>query len=117
MKKIFNSKKLKIIRQTLRNSATPQEIILWSKVRKSQLGYKFRRQHSIGSYIVDFYCPTKKLAIELDGSQHKQEKNKEYDADRSKNIESLGITILRFWNNDINKNIEGVIIKIKKYLN
>jgi len=95
---------------------TPQEIILWSRLRQSQLGCKFRRQHSIENYIVDFYCPTKKIVIEIDGLQHKREKDTKYDARRTKDLESLGITVLRFWNNEINENLEGVILKIEEYL-
>lgn len=104
-------------RKLLRNSATPQEIILWSRLKNSQIGYKFRRQHSVGKYIVDFYCPEKKLIIELDGWQHKEEDQERYDKERSKFLESLGFKILRFWNNDINDNLNGVILKIEKFLN
>jgi len=67
MNTIHNIKSKEHARKQLRKSATPQEIILWSKIRRKQLNYKFRRQHSIGKYIVDFYCPKKKLIIELDG--------------------------------------------------
>jgi very-short-patch-repair endonuclease len=73
MRKINNLKPQKEIRKKLRNSATPQEIILWSRLKRKQLGYKFRRQQSFGKYIVDFYCPLKNLVIELDGWQHKEQ--------------------------------------------
>lgn len=66
-KYIFNVPNLKPKRQALRNNPTPTEKLLWSKLKNSQLGFKFRRQYSVGGYILDFYCPTKKLAIELDG--------------------------------------------------
>lgn len=114
MQKIFNSRKIKKARQTLRNAATPQEIILWSRIRRKQLGYKFRRQYSIGKYIVDFYCPEKKLVIELDGWQHKE--NKQYDFVRTKYFRDLGLAVLRFWNNEINDNLEGIILKIEECL-
>ena len=67
---IHNNKTLADRRKELRNNATPQEAILWQHLKDSNFGCKFRRQHSIGPYIVDFYCPSKKLIIELDGSQH-----------------------------------------------
>ena len=115
MRTIHNLENRKIIRRKLRKSSTPHEVILWSRIRKSQLGYKFRRQHSIGKYIVDFYCPERKLIIELDGSQH-IEKQKDYDKQRDEYLKSLGFEILRFWDNDINNNLDGVLLKILKYL-
>lgn len=116
MKKIFNSKVIKEKRKTLRNYSTPQEIILWSRLRRSQLKYKFRRQHSIGKYIVDFYCPEKKIIIEIDGSQHKENNQRVYDAQRTKYFENLGIKIIRFWDNEVDNNLEGVVLKIEEYL-
>ena len=90
--------------------ATPQEIILWSKIRQQQLGVKFRRQQSIGPFIADFYCAEKKLIIEIDGYQH--EDNVKHDNKRTEFFNSLGLKVLRFWNSDINTNINGVIMKI-----
>jgi len=98
----------------LRNNATPQEVILWSRLRRNGLGYKFRRQESIGKYIVDFYCPEKKLIVEIDGWRHKE--NETYDNDRTTYLESLGLKILRFWNNEVNDNLEGVILRIEEHL-
>jgi very-short-patch-repair endonuclease len=86
-------------------------------LRRNQLGYKFRRQHSIGKYIVDFYCPEKKLIIELDGWQHKEENQKRYDKERSEYMKKLGFNILRFWNNEVNNNLEGTILRILNDLN
>jgi very-short-patch-repair endonuclease len=114
MKKILNLKSKKLARKRLRNEATIQEIILWSRLRRNQLGVKFRRQHSIGNYIVDFYCPKNKLIIEIDGWQHKKKEN--YDKKRDKYLESLGFEILRFWNNEINDNLEGITFKIEDSL-
>ncbi len=94
----------------MRIHQTPQEAILWARLRRSQLGSKFKRQHSVGPYILDFYCPKKKLAIELDGSQHIE--NKDYDIERSKYLSILDIKVIRFWNNEVNANINGVIQKI-----
>ncbi|MBI4837013.1 MAG: endonuclease domain-containing protein [Candidatus Portnoybacteria bacterium] len=115
MRKIHNLENRKAIRRKLRKSTTPQEVILWSRIRRNQLGYKFRRQHSIGKYIVDFYCPEKKLIIELDGSQH-IEKQKEHDEQRDEYLKSLGFIILRFWDSEINNNLDGVLLKILERL-
>ncbi|KKP67377.1 MAG: hypothetical protein UR66_C0016G0015 [Candidatus Moranbacteria bacterium GW2011_GWE1_35_17] len=114
MREIHNLKTQKVIRKKLRSSATPQEIILWSRLKGKRLGCKFRRQQSFGKYIVDFYCPEKNLVIELDGWQHKEQI--EYDNERSKFLESLNLKIIRFWNNDINNNLDSVILEIEKYL-
>jgi len=70
---------------------------------------KFRRQHSIGGFIVDFYCPEKRLAIELDGDVHEEKKQATYDKARQKTIEALGIKVLRFTNEDVIQNVEDVL--------
>lgn len=116
MQAIHNRKNKLEIRKKLRKLATPQEIILWSRLRRKELGCKFRRQHSIGNYIADFYCPKYKLVIELDGRQHKDSDQKEYDKERTEYFNYLGIRVIRFWNNDVNKNLDGVILKIEEYL-
>lgn len=105
--KIFNKKIYKQRRQDLRNNCTDAESQLWQKLKGTQLGVKFRRQHGIGDYIVDFYCPAKKLVIELDGSQHME--NQEYDAIRTNFLNAQGIKVLRFWNNEVMANMEGVL--------
>ena len=109
MRTVHNLKNKKEFRKRLRNSSTPQEIILWSRLRNSRLGYKFRRQHSIGKYIVDFYCPKRRLIIEIDGSQHI---DSEYDKKRDGYLENLDFKVLRFWDNDVNNNLDGVLLKI-----
>ncbi len=94
------------------------EIILWSKLKSNQIdGYKFRRQYGIGMYIVNFYCPATKLAIELDGESHFWEGAKQKDASRQKNIESFGIKFLRFSNTDVYENIQEVMSSIRENLN
>lgn len=113
---VYNILKLKDRRIDLRNKQTPQEILLWSRLRREQLGFKFRRQHSIGGYIADFYCPVKKLVIEIDGSQHFEKESKEYDDVRSNYFEGLDIKVLRFTNVDINTNIDGVVENIMNEL-
>lgn len=93
---------------------TEEELILWSIIKNKKLGCKFRRQFGIGNYIVDFYCVEKKLVIELDGSQHLDSKG--YDIHRESYMNSLGIKTLRFWNGEIRRNLNGVIMKIKEEL-
>jgi len=114
MPRIVNNKKRIEIRKQLRKNQTPQEIILWSKLRNSQTGNKWKRQVSIGPYIADFYCWKKLLIIEVDGSQHLE--NKKYDEERNKYFSNLEIKTLRFWNNEINTNINGVMLKIENEL-
>ena len=94
----------------LRKEPTPAEAKLWSQIRNDQLGVNFRRQHAIGNYIPDFVCIQKKLIIELDGNQHLEQE--EYDQDRTKYLESQGYKVIRFWNNEVMNNIEGVILAI-----
>ena len=94
----------------LRKDMTDAELMLWSKIRGNQLGVKFRKQVPVGRYIIDFYSYDCHLAIELDGSQHVN--NHEYDAIRTEYLESLNIKVLRFWNNEVLTNIEGVLAVI-----
>lgn len=93
MKIINNVTSLFYRRKELRNNSTPEEILLWLHLKSSQTGFKFRRQHSIGGYIADFYCPMKKLVVEIDGPIHLQ--NKEYDKVRTDYLEGLDIKVLR----------------------
>ena len=94
----------------LRKELTPAERKLWAHIRNDQLGVNFRRQHAIGKYIPDFICIEKKLIIELDGSQHLEQE--EYDEERTKYLEAEGYRVIRFWNNEVTNNIEGVILAI-----
>lgn len=112
--KISNISLLKHIRKALRKRATPQEVILWSRLKNERIGYKFRRQHSFGRYIADFYCREKALIIEVDGSQHLEQKG--YDDERSKFFEKRGLNVLRFWDNEVNTNIESVMARIIEVL-
>ncbi|OGY89924.1 MAG: hypothetical protein A2927_01100 [Candidatus Komeilibacteria bacterium RIFCSPLOWO2_01_FULL_45_10] len=106
---INNKKSLKNRRKKLRNNMTQAEILLWLQIKNSQLsGYKFRRQHSIGRYIVDFYCPELKLAIELDGGHHNQNEQSVYDKERTIYLNSLNVRVIRYGNNEVIKNINGV---------
>ncbi len=100
----------------LRKNSTPQEQKLWNILRNKQLnGLKFTRQYPIGEYIVDFCCRTKKIVIELDGGQHNENLNIKLDKTRSEFIEAKGYKIIRFWNNEIDENIEGVYIKLQDF--
>jgi very-short-patch-repair endonuclease len=99
----------------LRKESTPAEIKLWSRIRNNSLGVSFRRQHAIGQYIVDFCSPRRKLIIELDGSQHLEQR--EYDAERTRYLEAQGYRVLRFWNNDVMKNTDAVLQVIWNALN
>ena len=97
-----------------RKNPTEAEAIIWNYLKGKQLGLHFRRQHIIGNYIVDFSCPTKKIAIEIDGGYHDQPEQKEYDEKRSEWLISKGWKIIRFKNEEIIANTENVISKIKK---
>jgi very-short-patch-repair endonuclease len=110
---LYNHKTLRERRRELRNNQTPAEKILWSKISKNQIsGLRFLRQYSIGSYILDFYCPKIRLGIELDGNIHKEKESKIYDKDREKYLGSLDINVIRFWNDNVLKNTENVLDKL-----
>ena len=96
----------------LRKELTPAERKLWAYLRGNKLnGVNFRRQHAIGNFIPDFVSIKRRLIIELDGSQHLEQP--EYDAERSKYFESLGYKVIRFWNNQVEKDLNGVIRAIE----
>jgi len=102
--------------RSLRKNQTDAEAKIWHLVRAKQItGLKFRRQHPIQPFIVDFICPEKKLIIELDGGQHADAI--EYDEKRTLFLESKGYTVIRLWNNEVLNNIEGVYEVILKHLN
>jgi very-short-patch-repair endonuclease len=96
--------------QRLRRNTTDAEKLLWNRLRKLDLkGSHFRRQIPIGPYIADFACMAARLLIEVDGSQHGEVQNKAYDDVRTRWLEKEGYRVIRFWNNDINKHMEGVM--------
>lgn len=118
MKYIYNEQKLRERRKGLWRSQTEAEKLLWNKLRGRQVrGLKFYRQFSVGGYILDFFCPQIKLSVELDGGQHAEKENKEYDVVRTDYLNGIGIEVLRFWNNEVIKNIEGVLQVIEERLN
>lgn len=110
MAKIHNRKSLKDYRRELRNNLTPAEATLWRLLKGKQLrGRKFRRQHSIGNYIVDFYCPLEKLAIELDGDHHFTSGGYEIDREKMDYFSKYGIRVIRFENDEVFRATEAVI--------
>jgi very-short-patch-repair endonuclease len=113
MKIVHNLTKLFERRKDLRNDSTPEEILLWLQLKNSQLGFKFRRQHSIGGYIVDFYCPSKKLVVEIDGPSHSTKEGREYDEIRTKFFKGLDVKVIRFTNLEVATKTQDIIKKIK----
>ncbi len=113
---IHNRKYLETRRKDLRNNSTSAEATLWKSLQKSQLdGRKFRRQHSIKNYIVDFYCSSEKVIVELDGAYHLNFANQNKDFERDKQLNQLGFKVIRFENKEVFENLEGVLNEIKKY--
>ncbi len=111
---IHNRKYLKTRRKELRNNPTQAEEFLWRYLKKSKLeGRKFRRQHSIGNFIVDFYCPEERLVVELDGAVHFNDKAIEYDKRRTKYLENKRIKVIRFENQEVMYNLDSVLEQIK----
>ncbi|HVZ54139.1 MAG TPA: endonuclease domain-containing protein [Pseudolabrys sp.] len=97
----------------LRVDPTDAEKKLWRALRRDQMnGLHFRRQHPIGPYTLDFYCPSIRLCIELDGSQHAHEQTQKVDERRTAYLTAHGILVIRYWNNDVLTNLEGVLSDI-----
>ena len=112
---LINIPPLKSRRRDLRNNPTPEEAALWKHLQRRQvLGKKFRRQYSIGRYIVDFFGVECDIAVELDGAPHFRELGEEYDAERTLFLQGLGIEILRFENRVVRENIEAVLETIRE---
>ena len=100
-------------RRTLRGNLTPAETVLWKALQRAQLrGRKFRRQQSIGPYIVDFYCPAETLIVELDGSAHDSDRSAGYDEARGCYLRGMGLTVIRLENRYVMENLEGVLAYI-----
>ena len=114
---LFNGSSMKDLRRELRQSQTPAESLLWSRLRNRQLAdRKFRRQHSIGGYIVDFYCAEEKLIVEVDGSVHDTPDAQRYDAERGDVLCGLGLSLMRFRNEQVLETIDIVLQKITENL-
>lgn len=113
MSEIHNRKELEKFRKDLRNNSTSAEATLWKYLKGQQLGKKFRRQHSVGNYIVDFYCASDRIAIELDGEKHFEEEGMKYDAERTEYLQNLSIKVIRFENAGIFEDVQAVLREIK----
>src|SRR5512136_2522910 len=106
---LYNDPGSKRDRRHLRKDATDAERKLWSILRNRKMaGLKFFRQYGIGPYILDFYCPEQRLAIEVDGGQHAEVRGQKNDAKRDRYLRELNIRVIRFWNNDVLQNIEAI---------
>jgi very-short-patch-repair endonuclease len=111
-----NRPELKENRKALRNNGTSAEAFLWNYLKGKQLkGRKFRRQFSVGNYILDFYCPAEKLCIELDGADHFTSAGYEYDEERTAYLNHLGITVIRFENKTVFDATENVLETVVSY--
>jgi len=112
--KLSNLPRLRTFRNSLRSNLTPAEAKLWSLIKNSKLdGRKFRRQHSFGSYILDFYCSSEKLAIELDGEVHNNASVAQKDYERELFLKYFGVRVLRFENKTVFESSSWVIDRIR----
>ena len=111
-----NLGRLKGVRRALRHRATPAERALWQMLKGRRLGgRKFRRQHSVGAYVLDFYCPAERIAVELDGSVHDDPARQSYDVKRQQALVALGIRVLRFQNREVLETPDVVPAEIAAY--
>ena len=115
---LFNDPKLKNFRRSLRNEPTRAEAEMWNGLRKKRTkGYKFRRQHSIGPFIADFYSPSLKLVVEIDGATHDDPRQKEYDARRTEYFHAHGINEIRFTDGEVLFSVDLCMEKIAELIN
>ena len=118
VRKIFDKISTLEKRRNLKKNQTETEILIWNELRARRFNdIKFRRQYGVGEYILDFYSPQLKLAIEIDGNQHYKKENLEYDKVRTKYLNNLGIKVIRFKNIEVLNNLTGVLEEIKKFIN
>ena len=104
-------------RQILRRTTTPTENMLWRRLKGKQLdGLRFRQQHGYGPYVLDFYCPSLRLCIELDGNIHDEEQVRLKDEERTEFLLEQRIHVLRFRNEDVENDVEGVLERIREYI-
>lgn len=115
--KLFNRPAQINYRRKLRKDMNKGESLVWSKLRNSQLGVRFCRQYSIGPFIVDFYCPSKKIVVEIDGLTHADEKVFEYDQRRQSYLEKLGISVKRYNSDEVFNNLDNVLFDLFHYIN
>ncbi len=114
---LYNDSGFKQLRKLLRRNSTVSEKVLWAYVRQLRFqGFIFQRQYSVDRYVLDFYCPKVRLAIEVDGSQHYTSSGKKYDNERTTFLESLNIQVIRFTNAEVLENIDGVVETVLSFL-
>ena len=114
MKQVINHPNKIAYRRKLRNNLTPAEATLWLSLKNKQLeGRRFKRQVSFGPYIVDFYCPSEKLVIELDGPYHEMGRRAKYDEARDRYLEELGLRVVRFKNKEVFDSLGELLQEIK----
>lgn len=107
---LYNDPLLNLNRKRLRADQTDAEKKLWDNLRNKQFqGLKFLRQYSVGKYVLDFYCPKFRLAIEIDGGQHNDPQIRKQDEERTNILQQNDIRVVRFWNNEVLNNLEGVL--------
>ncbi len=107
---MYESSEQRDFARKLRKESTPEERRLWNRLRKRQLcDFRFRRQFAIGPYIADFECFERKLIVELDGGQHNTPGAREYDEERTRYFESRGYRVIRFWNANVNEDMDSVL--------
>ncbi|EGQ9107699.1 endonuclease domain-containing protein [Vibrio cholerae] len=111
-----NPQRSKVFRQYLRNHMTHPEQRLWQHLRNFQLGVKFRRQFGVGNYVLDFYCSTYKLAVEIDGDSHFSEGGKIHDEQRTAYLKRHGIRVVRYTNQEVEQQLTDVIEDIFRHL-
>lgn len=117
MKFLYNDEHLKDRRRWLRSHQTIAEKKIWEVLRKQRVnGRRVLRQYSVGPYILDFYCPKARLAVEIDGGHHGSIQGKAYDQERSDFLQAHNITVIRFWNDEVDQQMHDVIEKIEKAL-
>ena len=105
-------------RQLLRKTETPTERLLWKKLKGKQLdGHRFRQQHGFGPFVLDFYCPALRLCVELDGEIHNNENVRKKDEDRTVFLNQNRIFVLRFKNEEVEQDVDGVLRRIREFIN
>ena len=118
--KLFQGASAKIFRNAneLRKASTNAENLLWQQLRSRKLdGLKFRRQHPVNNYVADFYCREKQIVIEVDGGVHNEKEQKEYDEGRTVDLNNMGIRVIRFTNDEVEKEMGIVLKKIIDFVN
>lgn len=111
--RLFNIKPLEVTRRHLRQHGTRAEAVLWLRLKRRQLrGRRFRRQYSVGPYVLDFYCPAERLAVELDGRGHAQAAQQQHDAARARHLTTVGIRVVRFANARVLAEPDAVLAEI-----